>query len=160
MVYECMCYIVRYVNWVCPRVHIIINHVFHAAGAQDIVLTRTVPDPASQELPCPGQSVEFKCQQMVPSGDLVWTLPSGESLRFAAGFADVGATANSSDGNFFANLSKVTDTNDNTLFLFTSTLMIQETVNGMMVSCSGRTTDDVVEENTVLIFTGKPKGSI
>ena len=136
-------------------------HVFHAAGAQYIVITRTVPDPASQELPCPGQRVEYKCQQMVPSGDLVWILPINESLRFAAGFDDVGATANSSDGNFFANITtKVPDTEDDRLFLFTSTLMILETVNGMMLSCYGGTTGNVVEDNTVLILSGKPKRSI
>ena len=130
--------------------------MFPAAGAQDIILTRTVPDPAYQELPCPGQRVEYKCQQMVPSGDLVWILPINESLRFAAGFAGVGDTASSSDGNFIANITEVTNTDDDTLFLFTSTLMILETVNGMMLSCSGGTTENVVENNTVLIFSGKP----
>ena len=92
---------------------------------------------------------------MVPSVELVWILPINESLRFAAGFADVDDTAMSSDGNFVATITNIADTDDDTLFLFTSTLMILETVNGTMLSCIGGTTENVVESDTVLIFSGK-----
>ena len=48
-----------------------VESIFFIIAAQDVNLMRTKPD--SEQLPCPEQTVEFKCQIMVPSASLIWT---------------------------------------------------------------------------------------
>ena len=107
------------------------NNVKLGAVAQDVVIERIEPDPATQEFPCPHQIVQYKCQTLIPLTALTWRLPSGDTLPDFTGGSSVGRVRNSSDDQFSATLTgKMEDGDPNTdLFFFTSTLLIVNVSN-------------------------------
>ena len=121
------------------------------AAAQDIVLERIEPDPG--QLPCPQQTVKYLCQVMVPSFSLAWTLPNGGPLQFSIA-TDVGVIMNSTDNVYSANLTSKMDVPGSDRDIFSSTLLILETVNGSTITCAGATVGDPVEDSTVIILSG------
>ena len=111
-------------------------HYFMITAAEDVVIERTEPDPATQEFPCPHQIVHYKCQTLIPVIALTWKLPSGDTLQFT-GASSVGRVRNSSDDQFSATLTgKMEDDDPDTdLLFFTSTLLILEPINGSSLTC-------------------------
>ena len=118
------------------------------AAAQDIVLERIEPDPG--QLPCPQQTVKYLCQVMVPSFSLAWTIPTGDPLEFSI-TTDVGEIMNSTDNVYSANLTSKMDVPDSDRDIFSSTLLILETVNGSTITCTGAGTDPVEDSNDITL---------
>ena len=117
-------------------------------------MVRIEPDPL-QQLPCPQQMIEFRCQILVPSFVMQWTLPTGETLGFGGGM-DIGAVDNSSDNAYSATLrNRMEDPNSAIRFFFTSTLLVLEPVNGSNLTCVGVTGAVPVKESTSIILSGK-----
>ena len=127
----------------------------HTVSAQedDIILVRTEPDPTSQELPCANQRIVYECQQLISSNDLTWTLPNNEILRFSQS-RDINDTETSDDDKYIATLTNKTEGEVTDTFLFTSTLMILEPVNGSTVTCTGGTTTNLVSGDTTIVLSG------
>ncbi|CAI8036846.1 hypothetical protein GBAR_LOCUS20640 [Geodia barretti] len=126
-----------------------------AAATQDVSVVRIEPDPL-QQLPCPQQMIEFRCQILVPSFAVQWTLPTGETLGFGGGM-DIGAVDNSSDNAYSATLrNRMEDPNSAIRFFFTSTLLVLEPVNGSNLTCVGVTGAVPVKESTSIILSGTP----
>ena len=127
----------------------------HTVSAQedDIILVRTKPDPTFQELPCANQIIVYECQQLIPSNDLIWTLPNNEILRFSQS-GDINDTEPSDDDKYIATLTNKTEGEVTDTFLFTSTLMILEPVNGSTVTCTGGTTTNLVSGDTTIVLSG------
>ena len=122
-------------------------------AAQDIVLERIEPDPGL--LPCPNQRVMYQCRVLAPSVGLAWTLPNDDgTLRFSV-LSNVDDVRPSSpgDGVYTATLTSKTedDDPDTNRFLFTSTLLILETVNDTL-TCLGGTGANPVEGSTDIIL--------
>ena len=115
---------------------------------------RTEPDPTSQELPCANQIIVYECQQLISSSDLIWTLPNNEILRFSQS-RDINDIETSDDDNYIATLTNKIDGVVTDTFLYTSTLMILEPVNGSTVTCTGGTTTNLVSNDTTIIFSGR-----
>ena len=65
--------------------------------AEDVVIERIEPDPATQEFLCPHQIVQYKCQTLIQATALTWRLPSGDTLPDFTGGSSVGRVRNSSD---------------------------------------------------------------
>ena len=124
------------------------------AQEDDIILVRTEPDPTSQELPCANKIIVYECQQLIPSFELTWTLPNNEILRFSQS-RDINDTETSDDDNYIATLTNKIEGEVLDTFLFTSTLMILEPVDGSTVTCIGGTTTNVVSIDTTIIFSGR-----
>ena len=57
------------------------SHTLLAQG-DDIILMRTEPDPASQELPCANQTIVYECRLLIPTFTMTWILPNGVELEF------------------------------------------------------------------------------
>ena len=129
-------------------------HISPCVVAQDIVLKRIEPDPG--QLPCPQQTVKYRCQIIEPASTLTWTLPTGDLLEFSIA-REVGEIRNSSNDVYSANLtSKMEDTDpDSDRFFFSSTLLILETVNGSNITCAGATVPDTVEDSAVIILSSE-----
>ena len=118
---------------------------------------RTEPDPTSQELPCANQIIVYECQQLISSSELAWTLPNNEALRFTV-FSRINDTEPpdpSDDDNYIATLTNKTEGDLIATFLFTSTLMILEPVNGSTVTCTGGTISNSVSIDITIIFSGR-----
>ena len=111
-------------------------HTLIFPAGQDISLVRTEPDDP-QQLQCPHQRQEFQCQIMIPVILLVWSLPNGDTLEFGA-LRNVGDTRNSSDDNYVATLTQKMDDGDpdSDRFSYTSTLLVLEPVNGLILTCT------------------------
>ena len=124
------------------------------AQEDDIILVRTEPDPTSQELPCANQMIVYECQQLIPSNDLIWTLPNNEILRFSQS-RDINDIETSDDDNYIATLTNKTEGEVIDTFFFTSTLMILEPVDGSTVTCTGGTASNPVNIDTTIIFSGR-----
>ena len=124
------------------------------AQEDDIILVRTEPDPTSQELPCANQMIVYECQQLIPSNDLIWTLPNNEILRFSQS-RDINDIETSDDDNYIATLTNKTEGEVIDTFFFTSTLMILEPVDGSTVTCTGGTALNPVNNDTTIIFSGQ-----
>ena len=127
------------------------------AAEDNIVIRRAEPDPNSQEFPCPHQKVQYECTTLRPVAALTWMLPSGVGLVFT-GASSVGRVRNSSDDQFSATLtSKMVDEDpDSDDFLFTSTLLIIDPVNGSDFICSGVTASGTVfQGNTTVVWSGE-----
>ena len=122
-------------------------------AAEFITLERTEPDP--QLLPCPNQKIMVQCQIMVPTTSLTWTLPSDDSLEFGV-LQNVNDVRNSSDNTYSATLTgKAEDNDPNTdLFLFTSTLLVLDPVNGSTLTCGGAAVGGQVENTTTIKLSG------
>ena len=121
------------------------------AAAQDIVLERIEPNPG--QLPCPQQTVKYLCQVMVPSFGLTWTIPTGGPLEFSIARV-VGNIRNSTDNVYSANLTSKMDVPGSDRDIFSSTLLILETVNGSIITCTGATVGDPVENSTDITLSG------
>ena len=128
----------------------------HTVSAQedDIILVRTEPDPTSQEMPCANQIIEYECQQLISSSELIWTLPNNTILRFSL-LRDINDTQTSDDGNYIATLTNKTEGEVLDTFIYTSTLMILEPVNGSTVTCTGGISPNLVSNDTTIIFSGR-----
>ena len=128
----------------------------HTVSAQedDIILVRTEPDPTSQELPCTNKIIVYECQQLISSNDLIWTLPNNEVLRFSL-LRDINDTDPSDDDNYIATLTNKIDGEVMDTFLFTSTLMILEPVDGSTLTGTGGTTSNPVNTEATIFFSGK-----
>ena len=128
----------------------------HTVSAQedDIILVRTEPDPTSQELPCANQMIVYECQQLIPSSELIWTLPNNEALRFSL-LRDINDTEPSDDDNYIATLTNKIEGEVIGTFFFTSTLIILEPVNGSTVTCRGGTISNAVSIDITIIFSGR-----
>jgi hypothetical protein len=126
-----------------------------SAAAQDVSVVRIEPDPL-QQLPCPQQKIEFRCQILVPSFAMEWTLPTNETLEF--GHAEnIGAVYVSSDDAYSATLTNRTeDPNSANRFFFTSTLLVMEPVNGSNLTCVAVSGGVPVKESTSIILSGTP----
>ena len=124
------------------------------AQEDDIILVRTEPDPTSQELPCANQMIVYECRLLIPSSELIWSLPNNEILRFSQS-RDINDTETSDDDNYIATLTNKIDGEEDDTFFFTSTLMILEPVNGSTVTCTGGTTTNVVSNDITIIFSGR-----
>ena len=127
------------------------------AQEDDIILVRTEPDLTSQELPCANQMIVYECQQLISSNDLTWSLPNNEVLRFSL-LRDINDTEPpepSDDDNYIATLTNKIEGEVIDTFLFTSTLMILEPVNGSTVTCTGGTTTNLVSNDTTIILSGQ-----
>ena len=131
----------------------------HTVSAQedDIILVRTEPDPTSHELPCANQMIVYECQQLIPSSELTWTLPNDEELRFSQSrnINDTEPPDPSDDDNYIATLTNKIEGEEIDTFLYTSTLMILEPVNGSTVTCTGGTASNPVSNDTKIIFSGQ-----
>jgi hypothetical protein len=126
-----------------------------SAAAQDVSVVRIEPDPL-QQLPCPQQKIEFRCQILVPSFAVEWTLPTGETLEFGQA-ENIGAVYVSSDDAYSATLTNRTeDPNSANRFFFTSTLLVMEPVNGSNLTCVAVSGGVPVKESTSIILSGTP----
>ena len=123
------------------------------AQEDDIILVRTEPDPTSQELPCANKIIVYECQQLIPSGDLIWSLPNNETLRFSQS-RDINDIETSDDDNYIATLTNKTEGDLIDAFLFTSTLMILEPVDGSTVTCTGGTASNPVSIDNTIVLSG------
>ena len=130
-------------------------HFLHSlAATQDVSVFRIQPDPL-QQLPCPQQMIEFRCQILVPSFAVQWTLPTGETLEFGQA-ENIGAVYVSSDNAYSASLTnRAEDPNSAIRLFFTSTLLVMEPVNGSNLTCVGVSGAVPVKENTSIIISGK-----
>ena len=101
------------------------------------------PDPASQPFPCPNETLVYECTVNGYNG-LVWTLPTSgmtDELVFTQGNV-VGATSNSSNGQFNATLinKEPITRNGVAVSMLTSTLVISPPLNefsGLPLTCTG-----------------------
>ena len=127
------------------------------AQEDDIILVRTEPDPTSQELPCANQIIVYECQQLIPSNDLIWTLPNNVILRFSVfrDINDIEPSDPSDDDNYIATLTNKTEGEEIDTFLFTSTLMILEPVDGSTVTCTGGISPNLVNIDITIILSGR-----
>ena len=117
-------------------------------------MVRIEPDPL-QQLPCPQQKIEFRCQILVPSFVMQWTLPTGETVEFGQA-ENIGAVYVSSDDAYSATLTDRTeDPNNNNRFFFTSTLLVMEPVNGSNLTCVAVSGAVPVKESTSIILSGR-----
>ena len=139
-------------NYDCIHLTLLLHYI-HAIAAQDIILERT--DPAEQ-LPCPGQRVEFQCHTQRFSSLLRWELPNSNVLTFTGGSSD-GTVRNTTDNNYSAVLTrKVEDSSpDSEYFKFYSTLLVIRPLNGTSVKCSGAVGLDSYDNSSSILISGK-----
>ena len=118
------------------------------AQEDDIILVRTEPDPTSQELPCANQMIVYECRLLIPTFALTWILPNGVELEFNGGNEQNETMYN---GTSIATLTKIVSV-DAVTYLFSSTLLIQETIDMSSLTCFGTTTgqDDPTAETTII----------
>ena len=118
-------------------------------------MVRIEPDPL-QELPCPQQMIGFRCQILVPSFAMQWTLPTGETLEFGQA-ENIGAVHVSSDNTYSATLRDRTGDRitSNNRFFYTSTLLVLVPVNGSNLTCVGVSGAVPVKERISIIISGK-----
>ena len=109
------------------------------AQEDDIILVRTEPDPTSQELPCANQRIGYECRLLIPTFTLSWRLPNGEELEFNSD-NDIIENNTLTNGITIATLTEMISEGGGR-FLFTSTLLIQETIDMSSLTCFGPTGD-------------------
>ncbi|CAI8013188.1 hypothetical protein GBAR_LOCUS8398 [Geodia barretti] len=127
-----------------------------SAATLDVSVVRIKPDPLQDEFPCPQQMMEFRCQILVPSFAIQWTVPTGDHLDFGQ-TDNIGTFYVSSDNAYNATLTDRTgDPNSNNRFFFTSTLLVLVPVNESNLTCVGVTGADPVKESTSIILSGTP----
>ena len=124
----------------------------HTVSAQedDIILVRTEPDPTSQELPCANQIIVYECRLLIPTFTLTWILPNGEELEFNSD-NDIIENNTVSNGTTIATLTEMMPAGGGR-FLFSSTLLIQETIDMSSLTCVGATleSDNPTAETTII----------
>jgi hypothetical protein len=136
----------------------------NVAVAQEITLRVIEPDPASQPVPCPNQTLVYECTVDGYIG-LVWTFEtSGMTDELVLNQGNVvGDTSNSSNGQFSATLinsERITGSNP-AVNLMTSTLVISPPLNefnGLPLTCigNGAGTDMDEMEMTIVTLSGIP----
>ena len=116
-------------------------------AAQGITLRVIEPDPASQPVLCPNQTLVYECTVDGYVG-LVWTLPTSrmtDNLVFTA-VSEIGATRNVSK--FVATLNSREPVGNDALVM-TSTLIISPPLNafnGLPLTCTGRSAEIGMDE--------------
>ena len=122
----------------------------HTVSAQedDIILVRTEPDSTSQELPCANQMIVYECRLLIPTFALTWRLPNGEELEFHSD-NDIIENNTLTDGTTIATLTEMVSAGGGR-FLFTSTLLIQETIDMSSLTCVGTDIDSPTAETTII----------
>ena len=121
------------------------------AQEDDIILVRTEPDPTSQELPCANQIIVYECR-LLSSFALTWRLPNGEELEFTSD-NDIIENNTLTDGTTIATLTEIMPAGGGR-FLFTSTLLIQETIDMSSLTCVGATALDNPTAETTILHSG------
>ena len=116
------------------------------AQEDDIILVRTEPDPTSQELPCANQIIVYECR-LLSAFALTWILPNGEELEFTSD-NDIIENNTLTDGTTIATLTEIMPAGGGR-FLFTSTLLIQETIDMSSLTCVGADIDSPTTETTI-----------
>ena len=100
----------------------------------------------------------YQCRVMVPSSDLVWTLPNGDGTLHFSTLSNEGDVRPTSpgDGVYTATLTSKTEDDDPDTYrvFFTSTLLILETVNDTSLTCAGGTVTNPVMTSTDIILSG------
>ena len=117
------------------------------AQEDDIILVRTEPDPTSQELPCANQMIEYECRLLIPTFVLTWRLPNGVELEFNSD-NDIIENNTLTNGTIIATLTEMMPAGGGR-FLFTSTLLIQETIDMSSLTCVGTNIDNPTAETTI-----------
>jgi hypothetical protein len=120
--------------------------VHHGSAEQVIV---EIIDPSTATSLCPNQTVEYRCEVLVPSVELRWILPTGE-IGFNLGNIN-GSRDAIDDGQYTATLVSIY--NDD---LFISTLRILNPVNNSNLTCSGGTTATPVRKSATISITAPP----
>ena len=110
------------------------SHTVSAQDDDDIILMRIVPDLETQELPCAAQIIVYECR-VSSSFTLTWILPNDVVLEFNS----EGEENNTmSDGTTIATLIEMIPVGGSR-FLYTSTLLIQDTIDMSSLTCVGAT---------------------
>ena len=109
---------------------------------------RTEPDPASQELPCANKIIVYECRLLIPTFALSWILPNGEELEFNSD-NDIIENNTLTDGITIATLTEMVPAGGGR-FLFTSTLLIQETIDMSSLTCFGTDVPQPTAETTII----------
>ena len=109
---------------------------------------RTEPDPTSQELPCANQTIVYECRLLIPTFTLTWRLPNGEKLEFNGG-NDIIDNNTLTNGTTIATLTEIMSAGSGR-FLFTSTLLIQETIDMSSLTCFGADVPQPTAETTII----------
>ena len=117
------------------------------AQEDDIILVRTEPDPISQELPCANQIIVYECR-LLSSFALTWILPNGVELEFNSDNNIIDNNTLAS-GTTIATLTEIMPAGGSGRFLFTSTLLIQETIDMSSLTCVGTEVDSPTAETTI-----------
>jgi hypothetical protein len=122
----------------------------NVAVAQEITLRVIEPDPASQPVPCPNQTVVYNCT-VDGYGRLVWTLPTSGMTDELVFTAVEGVGTNRSNGQFNATLinNELITGSMPTVNLMTSTLVISpplDEFNGLALICTGRGSEMDMDE--------------
>ena len=118
------------------------------AQEDDIILVRTEPDPTFQELPCANQTIVYECR-LPSSFALTWRLPNGVELEFNSD-NDIIENNTLTDGTTIATLTEIISAGGSGRFLFTSTLLIQETIDMSSLTCVGTDIDSPTAETTII----------
>ena len=118
------------------------------AQEDDIILVRTEPDPTSQELPCANQIIEYECR-LLSSFTLTWILPNGVELEFLSD-NDIMENNTLTNGTTIATLTEIMPAGGSGRFLFSSTLLIQETIDMSSLTCVGADIDSPTAETTII----------
>ena len=95
---------------------------------------RIVPDIETQELPCADQMIVYECR-VSSSFTLTWILPNERQLEFT--FEDE-ENVLMSDGTTIATLTEMMSVGGDR-FLYTSILLIQDTIDMSSLTCFGVT---------------------
>ena len=89
----------------------------------------------------------YECRLLIPTFTLTWILPNGEALEFNID------NENNTNGTTIATLTEMV-TAGGGRFLFTSTLLIQETIDMSSLTCLGPTGDldnpQLTDETTII----------
>ena len=118
------------------------------AQEENITLVRTEPDPTSQELPCANQTIVYECRLLIPTFVLTWILPNGEQLEFTSD-NDIIENNTLTAGTSIATLTEIMSAGSGR-FLFTSTLLIQETIDMSSLTCFGTDIVNPTAEATII----------
>ena len=90
----------------------------------------------------------YECRLLIPTFTLTWILPNGEELEFNID-NDIIENNTLSAGTTIATLTEIMSAGGGR-FLFTSNLLIQETIDMSSLTCVGATTlDNPTAETTI-----------
>ena len=118
----------------------------------------TEADLASQQFLCHDEEVVYECRILLPSAQMSWNIMSWNTediiLEFSAR-SQIGDTYTASDGKIIATLTGLIVSEDAFVF-FNSTLSIEPPlVNNSVVTCKGRTEENMVESSRDILLSGE-----